>query len=350
MLHLDPARTNRSPFVGPADPLLLWSFEAGAPIETAPAQLADGTVVIGTLGGKLIGVSPEGRQTMALDLHERVYSSPWIDRDGIYLGSDAHKFFAISSKGAVRWQLDTDGDADTAAAPTPWGAMVFASGRVLYAVRPNASVVWRVKAKRKLYGAPAVAADGTVYAGSQDNRLYAVQPDGQVKWALDLGSDVDCAPAVGDDGTVYVGVDDNALVAVDPGQGKVRWRTNVGGHVRGSLTLTRNRSVIAGVYGPSPAVVAVDAMTGALRWRFAVRGTGATEFGVHGSPVEDAAGALYFGAQDDHVYSLAADGSLRWKLATGADVDAPVVLGLQGRLYAASDDGKLYCVIDRASR
>jgi outer membrane protein assembly factor BamB len=227
---------------------------------------------------------------------------------------------------------------------------VFASGHMLYAVRSNASVAWRVKAKRKFYSAPAVAPDGTVYAGSQDNRLYAVQPDGRVKWALDLGSDVDCAPAVGDDGTVYVGVDDNALVAIEAGQGTVRWRTNVGGHVRGSVTVTRNHGVIAGVYGPSAGVAALDARTGEIRWRYSIRGTGATEFGVHGSPVEDAAGSLYFGAQDDAVYSLTADGRLRWKMATGADVDAPVVLGLQGRLYAASDDGKLYCVVDRASR
>jgi outer membrane protein assembly factor BamB len=166
----------------------------------------------------------------------------------------------------------------------------------------------------------------------------------------DLGSDVDCAPAVGDDGTVYVGVDDNALLAIEPSEGKIRWRTSVGGHVRGSITVARNHGVIAGVYGPTPGVVEVDASTGEIRWRFPIRGTGATEFGVHGSPVEDADGALYFGSQDDAVYSLTSDGTLRWKMATGADVDAPIVLGLQGRLFAASDDGKLYCLIDQAAR
>jgi outer membrane protein assembly factor BamB len=350
MLHLDPARTNRSPFVGPADPTVLWSFDAAAPIEAAPAQLSDGTIVVGTLAGRVIGISPDGRQTMSIDLKERVYSSPLIDRDALYVGSDKQRFFGLSTKGTIRWQLDTDGDTDTGAAPTPYGAMVFSSGRMLYAVRSNASIAWRMKANRKLYSSPAVAQDGTVYVGSQDNRLYAVQADGRVRWALDLGSDVDCAPAVGDDGTVYVGVDDNAVVAIDPAQPKIRWRTKVGGHVRGSLTLTRNHGVTAGVYGPAPGVVQIDAESGEVRWKFSVRGTGATEFGVHGSPVEDAAGMLYFGAQDDQVYSLMADGTLRWKLGTGGDVDAPIVLGMQGRLYAASDDGKVYCVVDKMGR
>jgi outer membrane protein assembly factor BamB len=346
MLHLDPARTNRSPFLGPSNPEVAWTFEAGAPIATAPVQLADGTIVIGTLGGKLFGVAPDGRASMTVQLHERVYGSPLLLRDAIYVGVDAKRFVSVSAKGAVRWQLETDGDADTAPTHTPYGAIVFGSGRMVYAVRPDGTVLWRVKAGKKVYSAPAVAPDGTVYVGSQDDRLYAISRDGRIVWSTRLGGDVDCAPAVGDDGTVYVGVDDSAVVALDD-KGAVRWRAKVGGHVRGSLTLTRNGAVVAGVYGPAPGVVALEARSGELRWRFAIAGTGATEFGVHGSPVEDAAGRLYFGAQDDHVYALTADGQLLWKLRTGADVDAPVVLASDGRLLAASDDGKLYLVVER---
>lgn len=347
MLHLDPARTNRSPFLGPADPIVLWTFEAGAPIETAPAQLPDGTTVVGTLAGRVAAVTAEGRGDWSLDLHARIYGSPLIDRGTIYLGADSGKLVAISSNGKIRWQLDTDGEADTAAALAPWGAILMAAGKVLYAVRPGGNVLWRVKAQRKLYGSPAVGADGTVYVGSQDDRLYAVSREGKIRWSTNLGADVDCAPSVDDDGTVVAGADGGAIVALDGASGKVRWRAQVGGHVRGSLTITRAGVVVAGTYGPAPAVVAVDGATGRELWRFAVRGTGATEFGVHGSPVEDAAGNLYFGAQDDVVYSLTGDGRLRWRVGTGGDVDAPVILAGNGRLLAASDDGKLYCVVDR---
>jgi len=350
MLHLDPARTNRSPFLGPADPVVLWTFEAGAPIETAPVQLPDGTTVIATLAGRVAAVTADGKRDWSLDLHARLYGSPLMDRGTIYLGADSGKLVAISSRGKIRWQLDTDGEADTAATLAPWGAILMAAGKVLYAVRPDGNVLWRVKAQRKLYGSPAVGPDGTVYVGSQDDRLYAVTREGRIRWSTSLGADVDCAPSVDDDGTVLAGADGGAIVALEGASGKMRWRAQVGGHVRGSLTITRAGAVVAGTYGPAPAVVAIDIATGRELWRFAVQGTGATEFGVHGSPVEDAAGNLYFGAQDDVVYSLTGDGRLRWRVGTGGDVDAPVILAGSGRLLAASDDGKLYCVVDREER
>jgi outer membrane protein assembly factor BamB len=187
-----------------------------------------------------------------------------------------------------------------------------------------------------------------VYVGSQDNRLYAWARGGTLRFKIDLGADVDCAPAVDDAGTAYVGVDGGAVIAVDPEGKKVLWRTEVGGHVRGGLTLTRHHSVIAGVYGPAPRVVSLDGKTGEETWSFSIQGTGAKEFGVHGSPVEDREGQLYFGAQDDAVYALTSSGSLRWKLATGGDVDAPIVLARDGVLYAASDDGKVYRIDDGA--
>ncbi len=180
--------------------------------------------------------------------------------------------------------------------------------------------------------------------GAQDDRLYGIRRVGSIRFEVDLGRDVDCAPAVDDDGTVFAGTDGGAVVAVNPEDGSVMWRTEVGGHVRGGLTVTRSHDVVAGVYGPAPRVVCLDGETGKERWSFAVQGTGARSFGVHGSPVEDADGNLLFGAQDDAVYCLTPRGQLRWKMATGGDVDAPVVLIADGVMLVASDDGKLYRV------
>lgn len=349
MFHLDPARTNRSAFLGPSDPIIRWAFDAGSAIETAPAFTADGTAVIGTLGGKIVGVSRDGTAAFSVDLRERIYASPLTNAEMIFTGSDAHQFLALSSKGALRWRLDTDGEVDTSPVVAPNGTIVVAAGRVVYGVRSDGGVAWRFRAGHKIYGSPAIAADGTAYVGSQDNHLYAIDSTGHMRFAVDLGSDVDCAPAVDDDGTVVVGVDDNAVVSIEPARGTIRWRAVLGGHVRGGLTITRNHDVIAGIYGPTPAVVRMDGSTGKIQWRHVVPGTGASEFGVHGSPVEDARGDLYFGAQDDVIYSLSAAGELRWRFQTGADVDAPVVLAPSNLLYAASDDGKLYCIGDRGA-
>ncbi len=344
MIHLNPRHTNRSPWSGPAEPILAWTFDAGGPIEAAPAVLDDGTIVVGTLHGKLFGVTPDGAQKFVVDLGERIYSSPLVWHGSLLVGMDRGKFFGLQTNGTARWKLETDGDADTGAAWTPWGGLVFASGKLLYAARVEGTLLWRVRARRKLYSSPAVGDDGTVFVGSQDDHVYAVAPDGKVRWRVSVGADADSAPAVGDDGTVFVGTDGGDVVAMSPTDGAVRWRRKAGGFVRGALAIARDGTVLAGTYGPRPRVVGLWPDDGSQRFEFAIQGTGAREFGIHGAPVEDAQGRLYFGAQDDFVYALRPDWTLLWKFATRGDVDAPVVITPAGLLLAGSDDGKLYAI------
>jgi len=321
-----------------------WTFDTRGPIESAPAVLDDGTIVVTSLSGKLMGLTDGGQLRYSLDLGDRIYGSPLVLNDAIFVGSDAHKFFGITNPGTIRFRLDTEGDVDTGAAPTPWGGIVFASGKTLYASKPDGTLLWRFQARRKCYSSPAVGDDGTVYAGSQDHHLYAVTPEGKVKWRLDLGADVDSSPAIQDDGTVIVGSDKGEVVAIAAENAEVRWRTDVGGYVRGALSLGRDGTVFAGTYGPTPTLVALHPDDGRPRFRFSIAGTGAREFGIHGGPVEDAAGRIYFGTQDDHAYCLDAQGTLLWKFKTGGDVDAPLVITPGGRLLVGSDDGRLYAL------
>ncbi len=341
----DRARRHRSAFAGPAaTPSVRFSWDAGGPVEAMPALTKEGDVVVASLSGRVARLTPAGTVAWTVELGERVYASPLVLGDAVLLGSDAKRVIALSlATGKKRWELDVDGEADSAPAETPEGGLVVAAGRVLYGLRADGAVLFRLKVPRKIYASPAVADDGTVYVGAQDHRLYAASSRGTVLWSRDLGADVDCAPTVGDDGTVYAASDAGLVAAFDP-QGNERWRTSVGGFVRGGLTVSRSGAILAGTYGPAPRVVALDAATGAERWSFAVQGTGALEFGIHGAPLEDPAGNLYFGAQDDSVYALDPAGHLRWAFATHGDVDAPLLVGPDGVLYAGSDDGHLYAL------
>ena len=346
MFHLDPAHSNRSPFRGPATPSLSVLADLRDPIQTAPAILGDGTIVVATLAGNVYGIRFDGTRAFTTNMNERVYASPLVVGNQVFFGSDHGRFVRISSTGGIGWSLSTDGDADTSATPAPNKSIVFAADNTLYCTRTDGTVMWRVRAKRKIYSSPAVDSDGTVFVGAQDHRLYGVSSTGTVRFATNLGHDIDCAPSIGERGSVYVGTDGGTIAAIDKKSGSVVWQKPVGGHVRGGLTLTRSHDVVAGLYGPSPRVVCLHGATGELLWSFSVPGTGAKEHGVHGSPVEDKDGNLYFGSQDNAVYSLTARGELRWKVGTGGDIDAPVVLVSDGVLLAASDDGKLYRVVE----
>ena len=341
----DRTRRHRSAFAGPSSsPRTRFVWDAGGPIQAMPAITGAGDVVVASLSGRVARLTADGAVAWTVELGERIYASPLLLGDAVLLGSDAKRVMSLSlAAGKKRWELDVDGEADTAAAETPDGALVIAAGRVLYGLRADGAVRFRLKLPRKIYASPAVADDGTIYVGAQDHRLYAVSPRGTVAWSRDLGADVDCAAAIGDDGTVYAASDAGQVVAFDP-QGNERWKTAVGGFVRGGLTVSRSGAVLAGTYGPGPRVVALDGATGAELWSFRIQGTGVPEFGIHGAPLEDPEGHLYFGAQDDSVYSLDAAGRLRWAFPTHGDVDAPLAIGPGGSLYAGSDDGHLYAL------
>ena len=123
---------------------------------------------------------------------------------------------------------------------------------------------------------------------------------------------------------------------------RVLGRVALGGYVRGPLSIARNGDVVVGTYGPAPKLVRLrqDQLLGA----FPIQGTGAKELGIHGGPLEDAIGTLYFGTQDDHVYGVATNGDLVLDFKTGGDVDGPLTLLRDGTLLVPSEDGKVYAI------
>ncbi len=342
MLHDDPRRTHRAHGHVSGAPVRLWTYATAGPVEAQITAAPDEqTLYVASLDGTVTALSRGGGKKWAIAMGDRVYSAPFVADDGnVYVGSDAKKFVSFSPEGRVRWSLETEGDADTGAAPTRDGNLVFAAGSDVIEVRPSGSVVWRFHAKRKVFTSPAVADDGTIVFGSQDHRAYALSPRGAEVWSLDLGADVDGGPTIDDAGDVYFGTDGGEVVKIHP-DGTVAWRSGLGGYVRGPLSIARNGDALAGVYGPTPREVRL-APDGTVRGSMGITGTGALEFGVHGGALEDDAGSLVFGAQDDVLYVTDGAGALRWSYTTGGDVDAPATLLSDGTLVVGSDDGKVY--------
>ena len=334
---------HRSAARGPVSAKVGWRVELGGPISAqVTASPDEKTLYAATLGGDLFALAREdGVKRWSVALGDRVYSTPLVADDGtVYVGSDAKKLFAISAAGSIVWKIELEGEADSGPVFAKDGNIVFAAGSQVFAARRGGDVAWRFNAKGKVFTAPAVTDDGLVVFGSQDDHVYALRADGSLAWAVDLGADVDGAPAIGDDGAIFVGTDKGEVVRLDA-KGNIAWRTVVTpGFVRGVLAITRNGDVVVGTYGPQPRMVRV-AGDGNIRSTFAINGTGAKEFGIHGGALEDADGTLFFGAQDDAVYAIGIDGVVRFRHATKADVDAPLTLLADGALVAPSEDGSV---------
>lgn len=341
--RVDRRHTGRSAFVGPDAAELAWSFETSGRVSAQPVVGPDGEVFVGDHGGTLHALTTYGRLRWSRELGGPIYSTPLVDdRGNVYVGSDARSITSFSSEGDLRWRLVTEGDADTGLVLDPNGRLYTAAGQELLSLETDGTVRWSFRAGGKIFTTPAIADDGTIYVGAQDDHLYAVSPDGTLRWSYRTEGDNDSSPAIGDDGTIYFGSDDRRVYALAP-DGSLRWATAVEGMVRAPVGLGVD-VVYAGVFGPRPRLVCLDARDGTERWHFSVTVADTTEIGVASGPLVDREGHVYFGAHDDYLYSLTARGELRWAFQADADVDSSPVLAPDGTLYFGSDDRKLYAL------
>jgi len=349
MFRFGPTHRGRSPFVLPATkPAVWWTLPTGGPIVSSPAVATDGSVLVGSQDGKLYATASDGTLKWSYATGDIIFSSPAVAHDGtIYIGSDDDHLYAINPQSAKpRWIVQMGAcpqrvgigpeasRCDVDAGPTvgPDG-VVYTGGDGIYAINPDGSLRWRFATNGHVSSAPALLADGTVVAGSQDDLLYAVAPNGQKRWDFRAGGDIEAAPAIGDDGTIYVGSDDHKLYALGP-DGALRWAFTTGGDVRASAAVG-NGMIFVGSFDNQLYAVRLD---GTAAWTFRAGDR------IVSSALVDARGAVLFGSQDDRLYCLEPDGHLRWSVELGGDVDSSPALGADGTIFVGSDDRKLYAL------
>jgi outer membrane protein assembly factor BamB len=339
----DRRHTGRSPFAGPASAVRAWTVETGGHISAQPVVGDDGTIFVGSHDHHLYAIDREGHVRWRRDLGGPIYSTPALIGNRLFVGSDSDFFFCVdATSGEVVWHLPTDDDADTGVAIAPDGSLVLGAGADVLSVSQEGELRWRFRTGLKVFSAPAIDDDGTIYVGSQDDHVYAIAPDGRMRWRYHVEDDVDGSPAIADDGTIYVGSDDHRVYALRR-DGTLRWSSDVDGDIRAPVGLGQDGSVYVGVFPPRPRIVALDGATGQTRWEFAIT---ASESGasISSGPLVDRDGNLYFGADDDFVYSLAPDGRLRWFYRTDANVDGEPILTPEGVLLIGSDDEHLHAI------
>jgi len=185
----------------------------------------------------------------------------------------------------------------------------------------------------------------------------------RVKWTFPTGDGIVSSP-VHKDGVIYFGGDDGNIYAVDAADGRQRWKRKTDGPVPATPAIDGDTLYVGSYDGK---FYALDARTGALRWKFTTEGERRFEAkGLHGmlpknqtiadafdvflsSPVV-AAGLVYFGSGDGHVYALdAQSGDMRWKFRTGDVVHASPAYA-DGVVFFGSWDSYFYAVDARTGQ
>ena len=201
------------------------------------------------------------------------------------------------------------------------------------------------------------AAHSGAYGGDGPRQFH------RVKWKFPTGDRIVSSP-VHKDGVIYFGGDDGYIYAVDAADGRQRWKRKTDGPVPATPAIDGDTLYVGSYDGK---FYALDARTGALRWKFTTEGERRFEAkGLHGmlpknqtiadafdvflsSPVV-AAGIVYFGSGDGHVYALdAKSGELRWKFRTGDVVHASPAYA-DGVVFFGSWDSYFYAVDARTGQ
>ena len=254
-----------------------------------------------------------------------------------YFGADTDILYALEPDGRTKWTIlpaeDTEKpelhDVDTA--PILRGGVGFVgAGLYLYAFDRRGTVRWRTATGNKVFSSPALLPDGTIVAGSQDDKLWALRPAGAVRWTYQMAADVDGSPAIDELlENIYVGADDGRVHAVSF-DGKRRWTVDAGGFVRGGIAVDARGRVYVTTFGPTARLLAFDPEGGWVRWTVDAGSGPTAEFGIRSSPVVDPDGVVLFGAPGGFVRAVSPDGEELWTFRAPDDVDAGPILADDG--------------------
>jgi len=346
----DVRRTGRTPYAGPSQGNLAWTFETRGRIVADAAIDMDGNILVASLDGFLYSLTPEGKERWRYGAGAALWATPAIGPDGtIYLGTDKGTLVALSADGFEKWIFKIMGepgercmnDIDTSPIPTFQGTVYLTAGSRAYLIEGVGTVMGEADAGRKIFSSLALAGDGSLRFGSQGGGLWAAGSAMQTLWTLDTKAHSDATPVIDDAGNAYFGDDEGAVIKTDPA-GSMLWKIALPGPVRAPLGLTRNGDVLVAASGERSALFAVSPEQGRVIWSHAIDWQPGSLHGISSGPLIDRDGNIFFGGRDGKLRALNPKGESYWSVFLGDDIDAGPVLTRAGLLVVGADNGRVY--------
>jgi len=188
---------------------------------------------------------------------------------------------------------------------------------------------WEARVGAGRVFAPAVAADGSLFVGSQTG-VAMVASDGTLRWSLRLGL-VSGTPSITPDGRAAVGVQPGQAVIV--GDARIHHRAVVGGGVRGSPLVLGDGSLVVTAY--DQAVHRYDA-EGRRLFRTPVAGSVRGMAALSRERIVVPAG--------HEVLFLTLDGAVAERGSVGAEIALGPAVADDGSVWVLTADGVLLAV------
>src|SRR5260370_5156905 len=313
---------------------LLWTYDAGEPVESS-AAIEDGVVYIGSGAGYLSAVDlatgkPRWKDKVS---QEGVGESSAAVRNGaVSIGDLAGIFHAVDAR-AVKalWTYKTGAEIKSSLVALDDRVLMGSYDGTLYCLAAkNGAVLWKVTTENYVHGTPAIS-EGIAYISGCDEVFRGIRvSDGKELFQFPSGAYTGASPALSGP-FAYFGTFSNEVVAANLKLKKTTWRyENPDRH----FPFYSSAAVIDGgivLGGRDKLVYCFNATTGKPILTFTAKSR------VDSSPAI-AGGRLYIGCNDGRFYVLhGKTGAKIWEYETGSPLSASpaiaggrVVIGAQG--------------------
>jgi outer membrane protein assembly factor BamB len=264
----------------------------------------------------------------------KIFSSPAVYNNVVYIGSEDHNLYAINkTTGELLWKFKTGGAVHSS--PEVYKNVVFFGSYDGFYYALNAST-GKLKWKFKTGGERKV--------GSKS--LWTMKP--KEMYMDDLYDFFLSSPVLNLNDhalTIYFGSSDGNLYALNALTGKKKWAFKTNGIIHTSPALYKGK-VYFGSWDSF--LYAVNAETGKLQWKFATEKQPVYHLleGNQASPT-CADDKVYFGSRDGHFYALdAGTGKVEWKYAADNSWVLTTAAIKDGIVYLGTSDTYLFLGFD----
>jgi outer membrane protein assembly factor BamB len=269
-----------------------------------------------------------------------------IGPDGtLYMVSDPGHMYAVSPAGALRWAFDPPGETRDAPALGANGTiMVGDIGGHLTALDDHGRVRWQQRVGDTVRGTPIMAAD-RVYI-STNNAVLQLSMSGDVLWRTPIASAAGAALSA-DATRLYVTTIKGEVQALSAANGATLWSTKIEHAIYSAPAVAPDQLLVGDAEGM---LTSLDTATGHVRWQhtFVQRVVSPTLLDtsplIGAPPLVAHDGMIYLSGRDGTLSAIRADGSLRWRYASGGDISATALQGPDGVLYVTSMDERLLAI------
>jgi len=277
-------------------------------------------------------------------------STPVIDDEKIYFGSDSGNFWALNqSDGSVAWKYKVgwhaQGKSIFSSPALVKNSVYFGSydGNVYALDTATGKPKWIFMEADWAGSSPAVAPDlNLLFIGlefglwNKRGGIVALDLDnGEKKWQYFMSEYVHCSPVYSQKkGLVAIGGNDSTVYLFKAKNGELLWSYKTNGEIKASLVFDEKRNLL--LFGSFDGnLYGLDLKSGQPRITYKMQA------GMYSTPLVYG-DKVIFTSLDKLIYCLNLDTQkLVWTFQAGARIfSTPIVI--EGRLYVGANDGRLY--------